>query len=592
LTRPSARTLGAGIFAALALARNTGVWTYLINNPASLGWGSLRLWVTDALLPLFLAGTSLAVLSLPVRRLTAWAGGLDPTPSAEPGADAGGMLQGLLGGVLAFCAWHAMVLALAPPTEWDVLAYHLAIPKHYLRIGLLREIPWMLHSHWPHLMETLYALPLALGLDQVPAVLHAGICGLWVWAVFRAGRGAFGASAGWVAAALLAVQPAVLRTAGTAHSDGAMSLFFFFSCLCLWRWLDLRSTRWAVMGGLAGGLAASCKLIGLAPPLLTAAWLVVSAFPGGPSRRERGRAALTFTACAVLVALPWYLKAWTGAGNPVWPLFSGVLGGRWGASAVEASLLRSNVWTWPPDPAAVLRYGPQYLLLPAFGFWAWARARGERLPGFLRFLLVPAVPYLLLVSRYHEGWRFLMPFYPALALLAGWGLSRLLARPRWEAALLLAAGLLPVFGASQNNQLFAVLGLRSASAPGASPRVLYLDRSLDHHAFYREAGRLLRPGAKVLLFREIRGYYLDADYMWGDPLNQGLIRYAELEGPDALGGRLAELGVTHVLVNGEVELYRESPGYYDGRTLALMEDLLSSRGRPVLRKGALALYAL
>src|SRR5262249_42540158 len=109
--------------------------------------------------------------------------------------------------VLACAAWHVLVAALASPTDWDVLAYHLAVPKLYYSHGGVLEIPWLLHSHWPHLMETLYVIPLDLGRDNVAALIHAGACAALVSAVFAAAYEEWGGLAAWTSAALLAAQP-------------------------------------------------------------------------------------------------------------------------------------------------------------------------------------------------------------------------------------------------------------------------------------------------------------------------------------------------------------------------------------------------
>ena len=100
-----------------------------------------------------------------------------------------------------------------------------------------------------------------------------------------------------------------------------------------------------------------------------------------------------------------------------------------------------------------------------------------------------------------------------------------------------------------------------------------------------------RAAAKVLLYREIRGFYLDADYLWGDPGNQGLIRYADIPDEGGLRRRLAELGVTHVLVNSGLGIYQPGRGDYDAHVVALMDGVLSS-GHRVLGAGAFALYEL
>ena len=416
------------------------------------------------------------------------------------------------------------------------------------------EIPWLLHSHWPHLMEVLYAAPLALGLDSAAALLHAAAVAAMVFATFRVGRDRLGAPAAWIATAILAAQPPLLAHAGVAHSDGAFALFHFLACVALWSWMESGSRGILVLAGLLSGLGTSAKLLGIVPLAVLSVWVWARSH-----REKRSGPALLFAACGLAVVLPWYLKAWAGAGNPFWPFFSRWLGGRWGAAFFETRYVQINLVGWPPDPKVIFQYGPQFLLVPAAigAVWAWFRRLDW--PPFLRFLLTPAACYFLVVARHSECWRFMLPMLPALALAAGWGVTRF---ARGTAGTIAAAGLVlfalyPNPGATQNDELSAVLGLRSASEPDAPPRQAFLDDQVDPYPCYRRLRGLVGARGKVLLFREIRGYYLDVDYMWGDPLNQGLIRYAELGGPEALAAELAKLGVTHVLVNET--MYGEDP---------------------------------
>ena len=75
-------------------------------------------------------------------------------------------------------------------------------------------------------------------------------------------------------------------------------------------------------------------------------------------------------------------------------------------------------------------------------------------------------------------------------------------------------------------------------------------------------------------------------------MNQTLIDYRRIADPDALALRLKALGITHVLNHPGSHLYREDPGYYDARTLALMTGCLKRRARPVLMREGLALHEL
>ena len=210
-------------------------------------------------------------------------------------------------------------------------------------------------------------------------------------------------------------------------------------------------------------------------------------------------------------------------------------------------------------------------------------------------LWLDAPAYAALAWRHNEAWRFLMPVWPALALTAGRSAEGAFKggwpRRAAAAALVLTAAL-PIASLSPNNALFAVLGLRSSASPGAERRALFSERSVDVAAFYREARGILPPNAKVLLFREVRGYGAGFDYLWGDPMNQALIDYRRVSGPDELARRLKDLGVTFVLDHPGSHLYREDPGYYDARTLGLMGACLKRRARLVLSGEGLELHEL
>lgn len=605
-----------GLCLALFAFQTAAFWRQLALS--ALDGESLRLWLSHGLLPLLLAGglwlaawvlgrRLLALLKAPDDGVAAaalglgalgqgafvlaLAGALNPLSLASLalGAAAAGRWglprpraprwspwEGLAMGLLAYAGLWALLRALAPPVEWDVRAYHLALPELYLREGRLLRVPWIVHAHWPRLMELLYALPLALGRDGAAALLHGGTAALLVAGVYRASGGG---AAGLCAALLLAGQPALQRSASTAHADSASALFAFAAALLLARWerLPSRGTLWAA--GLLAGLCASAKMTGLA------------ALAGGSAavwwRVRRPREPAEFALAGALMAGPWLAltAAWTG--DPFWPFLR--LDGD--SAALAARYLRSNLWDFPPPSWLLSHDGPLLLLLPAAAAAAFAR---PWLSPLERVLLWSAPFYLMLSWRHHEAWRFLMPLWPALALIAGRGAAALLERGRWRRALAAAA---LAFGAgttallSPNNELFAVLAQRPSAEISVSRREHWEDRALGVTAFYREARAALPANARVLLFREVRGYGAGFDYLWGDPKNQALIDYRRLRGPDDLHARLKELGVTHVLDNPPSSLYQEDPGYYDRRTLALMREMLQARARLVVDRG-MALHEL
>ena len=146
--------------------------------------------------------------------------------------------------------------------------------------------------------------------------------------------------------------------------------------------------------------------------------------------------------------------------------------------------------------------------------------------------------------------------------------------------------------ASPNNALFAVLAPRSAAAPDADRRQRFLESSVDAVAFYRAARPEIPGGSRVLLFREVRGYKAGFDYVWGDPMNQAVLDYAAIPNPDALLAALKDARIAYVLDHPDSRLYREAPGYYDARTLALMSQAMRRGARVVLARDGFVLYEL
>lgn len=542
-------------------ALGLGVFAQAIFFLACVGW--LR---PGALLALTLAGSLVA---------RAHHGAM---PLARPAS--GGVFEGITAGLLAYAAACVVATALAPPIGWDVLAYHLALPERYLKADSWTPTSWMIHSHWPHLMEVFYSLPLALGLPGAAALVHAGAAGLLVAAVAAC---AGGGRASWTAALLLAAQPALLRSAGSAHADAASALFVFAGACSLVRWEESAEDGWLVVAGLLTGLAVSCKMLAFASLGMWTGALIL--------KKRRAREALLFCGAGLMMIGPWLALTWRETGDPVWPFL------RLGRESAELAsrYLRSNRWSFPPSLAFFQHDGPLFLIVPALGGIVLTRGRGAAKFQVQSWLWIAAAGYVALSWRHNEMWRFLMPIWPVLALAAGGAAQELCAKgnPRKAAAALIAlAGALPIVSLSANNALFAVLGLRSGTSPTVDPRVIFLERSVDVAAFYRQARGLLPSGARVLLFREVRGYGAGFDYLWGDPLNQALIDYVRIATPEELAGRLKALGVTHVLDHPSSHLYREDPGYYNARTLGLMADCLKLRARPVLVNSELGLYEL
>ena len=76
--------------------------------------------------------------------------------------------------VIAYALYVAWLLLLAsvPPVSRDALTHHLAVPRLWVENGGIYEIPHILFSYYPQLLDLLYTLPLLAGNDIAAKYIH------------------------------------------------------------------------------------------------------------------------------------------------------------------------------------------------------------------------------------------------------------------------------------------------------------------------------------------------------------------------------------------------------------------------------------
>ena len=507
---------------------------------------------------------------------------------SSPKSDPSGRHAVIAGYILALIAAFTAVAALAPPVglEWDALSYHLANLKTWLRDGHIHYLPWDHHSNFPFTVQMLYLWMLGLGSIGGAKLIH-WLCGVLLAAsVFTFGQRYSGKSAGVVAALLVASTPIFLWEATVAYIDLATALFTWLSFYAYARGVETteKSARWRLLSAVLMGFALGTKYTVLG---FWGIGLLGVLFERWQATRKIGPtlfAAALWGGISLLIALPWYLKTALYTGNPVYPFAYSIFGGKYW-SAENAALysgeqakfglgkdltdLLLSPWQVTNEPLYLSGQRPfiytEYILYgfglsPAFvalllalpiagvrlskvsraclifgigifAFWFFLMQQTRYLIPALPFFAVPAAEMVIglwerkAVARWFAGGLIALSVLWGVYIAGGmafWGVQGPLASLRPVAAV--------VFGAISKDEFIA------RRLPGVGGASLWINANTD-------------PKAKVALFDETRGFYLDRDYVWAQPNHAaGLIPWDSYNSADDWLNDFRKLGYTVLLL--------------------------------------------
>jgi hypothetical protein len=471
------------------------------------------------------------------------------------------------------------VTALAPPTGWDTLVYHLTGPRLFIEAGRIVHPIDLPYLGFPGLGEMQFTLGLLLVGDRVAPLFHFGYGLLALVITASLARRAFGKDVAWLAVALLLSVPTFLSLMTRAYVDATL-LFYataaFYALVC-WRELrtsaDVASGRgWLAVMGLFCGFCGGIKYTAVAIPValgLSLAWI---------SRRDGLRLIvgrlIRVAAIAMAVVLPWALENWLTTGNPIYPFFfsDGVYWDEWRAWWYDrpgTGLATTAPWrllTVPLEatimgtegtPLYEATIGPLLLASAVLLVAVWRSLSREEQSITGHMLLFSGVNYTLWLNGLARTalllrTRFLFLTLGVVAVVGGVALDRLkgLRSPQldvhWLAravmSLTLALLLFSVLSRFvEVNPMPVVLGLES--------RDDYMVRRLGvYYVVIEDMNRELPSDAVVLFLWEPRSYHCHVR-CWPDALLDRFLHTVYLYGHDAdtIAAAWRAEGVTHVL---------------------------------------------
>jgi hypothetical protein len=490
--------------------------------------------------------------------------------------------------------WTFLVLlgTLAPPgdMDWDGLSQHLASPKIYLRHQTITPIWFDHHSHFPSTLQMLFTAGLAAGSAEAAKVIHL-VCGIaTALTLVVIGRRLLTPAAGhWAAFAFLTI-PLTAWLGQVAYVDLAGAYFAALTLLGLLLFWRSSAVPDLALAGIAaaGGLAAKLQGLEVLGAALFA--LVVIGWRAGDGLKRIARNVCIFAGIGAALASPWYVKSAIWTGNPVYPFAYSTFGGKyWGPG--QAAIYREHQAEFgvgsPPTPAEAERMGPlarlfsgprspQNLLLAPWNLVmqpaefevvtinpvlaVTATGVGPLLLVLLPLLVLarppgPVIQSLFALLPLWLGWlmlmqynRYLVPALAIAALPAGYVLGGAFL-PTARLARVVPRAVAWCWGALALSYvaLSVMPGGGWRVALGLDSRAAYLEEHSECYRFGQFVNAETPPNARIALYGEPRGFYLDRDYLWAEQGHSTLIDYAGIRSGDDLLREFGRLGITHIL---------------------------------------------
>lgn len=508
---------------------------------------------------------------------------------------------------------------------YDVLSYHLQLPREWFEAGAMAPLDHNAYSGLPSHVEaaTLHLMamlgdPLAAALPA--QALQACLAMLAAAAVATLAKRTFGSVGALLAAGVFIGTPWTVVTGSLAYNEATVSLMLAAGLLtvmpsaCDADWRDRNASdvrrRAIVVGILAAGAvgakATSVALVGVPLGVMLLVWT---------PRVHLLAAAAVGAAVGLALLSPWLVHNTNSFGQPFFPLLVGALGGGgWSPTQIEVfnaahgpppgagpsgglvamfdELLRHGIG---PNPIPGEPWRPWWGLLWPFGLVAAVVAiasGGER-----RRIAVPLAATVGLMLAFwlcftHWESRFLAPAAVPLALLvaAAWPWPTRAAARRaglLSTTIVVAAwGLLPPAILLRERPLGE--GEARVGAPAAATGRVdivsgrYHQAALRNAALDREARAALLStapiwtfvndplltgrGGRVLLVGESRGFYLDRSAEYSSVWNRGrlseLVRVSPGD-PDAWRRALREAEISLVILDEPMIERWRGDGWWD-----------------------------
>jgi len=356
--------------------------------------------------------------------------------------------------------------ALRPAVFYDAVTYHMGVPNYYIQEGGIGYIPYDSYSNFPFMAEMLYTLGMLVygqKLAQLISVAVLMACSLMVYDFARIHVREVPPA---LPAIFFLLTPAFMEMSVLYGNDLHLA---YYSLIVVYSYFMLErdgGLGWAALMGVFTGVCIGTKYIALVsitlPAFAAVCWYAFTA--RGRGMKVSVAAVFSFGIPALIVASPWLVKNLIYTGNPFYPAFYNLLGGKDMTRELYAvhkmnhpsftdglKGLVMHPWTlFMSDPAYLSsKYRAASFLGPALVFFVPLIVFVKGVAPAIKKLMVFSAVLFVLWSMAFPLTRYLYPAVGALLIVAAYAIWVLFHRLGWpmKGVLMLGAAACLVFNA-------------------------------------------------------------------------------------------------------------------------------------------------